>query len=26
VRLFAGDRIRVGNPGVEFSLIAVNEP
>lgn len=26
VRLLAGDRIRVGDPGVEFSLIAVNEP
>jgi hypothetical protein len=26
VRLLAGDRIRVGNPGVEFFLIAVNEP
>jgi len=25
VRLLAGDRIRVGDPGVEFSLIAVNE-
>jgi len=25
VRLAAGDRIRVGDPGVEFSLIAVNE-
>lgn len=24
-RLLAGDRIRVGDPGVEFSLIAVNE-
>lgn len=26
VRLLAGDRIRVGDPGVELSLIAVNEP
>jgi hypothetical protein len=26
VRLLAGDRIRVGDPGVEFSLIAVNDP
>jgi hypothetical protein len=26
VRLLAGDRIRVGDPGVEFSLISVNEP
>jgi len=26
VRLLAGDRIRVGDPGVEFSLIAVDEP
>jgi FHA domain-containing protein len=26
VRLLTGDRIRVGDPGVEFSLISVNEP
>jgi len=26
VRLLAGDRLRVGDPGVEFSLIAVNAP